>query len=174
MATLAYLPAVGTLQLDRTLESIVQVHWNELMPAEDVGQVQVEYHADSDGRLQYMKIWASTARGQWHLVCEQWMIAAWSHVPGLQFSPPYYSEALGRALELVARHQNAFAPLARARGNGLLQISPPTEDERRAAQDFISEVLAGLGSSATEKLVTSWTGGKATIMTGSDAPVAAD
>lgn len=159
MTTIVHSPANGSLQLERTLESIVQVHWNELMPAEDAGKIKVEYGIESDGRLQFLKIWASTLAGRRELVCEQW-VAASSHVSGLQFSPPYYSEALGRALEVVARHQNAFAPLAVARRDGLLHIVAPTQDERRAAQQFISEVLAGLGSSATEKLVTSWTEGK--------------
>src|SRR5512142_112978 len=158
MADVEDLRAVETLQLDRTLESIVQVHWNALMPAKNAGQIQVEYRTDSDGRLQYLKIWASTERGRWDLVCEQWITAAWSHVPSLRFSPRYYSEALGRTLEVVARHQNAFAPPAGARRDALLQISPPTADERQTAQEFLTEVLAGLGASATEQLVTSWTG----------------
>jgi len=153
----ADLPAVGTLRLDRTLESAVQASWNELMPVTDTASIQVEYRIESDGALQYLRIWASTKRGYWNLVCEQWITAAWSHVSGLQFSEGYYSEALGRFLEIVARHQRAFHNVSGTCRNGLLLISPPTEDESREARCLIADVIAVLGSSPVEQLVAAWT-----------------
>jgi len=167
-------PEVGTMRLDRILADVVQAHWNELMPAENTGSVQVEYRTESDASLQYLKIWASTSRGYWHLVCEQWVTAAWSHVPGLQFFSDYYSEALGRLLEVVTRHQGAFLPLSEPCRDGMVQVSAPSEDERRAAENRIAEVLAGLSSSPAEQLVTAWTArptGETAVPSG---PVAAD
>jgi hypothetical protein len=157
MTKLVNLPPAGTMRLDRVLEAAVQAHWNELMPAEDAGSIQVEYRTESDASLQYLKIWASTARGHWDLVCEQWITAAWSHVPGLQFCSGYYSKAFGRLLEVVTRHQSAFVELSGPCRDGMIQVSAPAEDERRAAESWIAEVLAGLSSSPAEQLVTAWT-----------------
>jgi hypothetical protein len=165
--------ATGSMRLDRTLEALVEAHWDELMPVAGGGWIQVEYRTGSDGLLQYLKIWASMTRGRWDLVCEQWTTAAWSHVPGLQFSPGYYSEGLGHALEVVSRHQKTFAQLAGPDQNGLLPISAPQEDERRAAKSWMTEVLATLGSSPTEELVTAWTGGKNPVPAEAEAPTAA-
>lgn len=157
MASFVDLPTVGTLRLDRTLECAVHAAWDELMPTAKAGSIQVEYRIEGDGFLQYLKIWASTKKGYWNLVCEQWMTAAWSHVPGLQFSEGYYSEALAHFLEIIARHQKVFISVSGTGRNGSLQISPPTEGERREARRLIADVAAVLGSTPVEQLVTAWT-----------------
>lgn len=157
MASFVDLPKVGTSRLDRILEGAVQAAWDDLMPAAKAGSIQVEYRIEADGSLQYLKIWASTKRGCWNLVCEQWITAAWSHVPGLQFSKGYYSESLGHFLEIVARHQKVFISVSGTGRNGLLQIFRPTEDESREARRLIADVVAVLGASPVEKLVTAWT-----------------
>jgi hypothetical protein len=167
------LPAVGTMRLDRILQDAVQAHWNELMPAEDDGWVHIEYRTESDASLQYLKIWGSTTRGCWHLICEQWMTTAWSHVPGLQFFSDYYSEGLGRVLEVVTRHQSAFLPLEPCQ-NGMIQVSPPTKEERRTAESWIAEVLARLSASPAEQLVTAWTARQTGETAIPAQPVAAD
>ncbi len=157
MASFVDLPAVGTLQLDHTLEGAVQASWNELMPTAKAGSIQVEFQVEDDGGLQYLKVWASTKRGYWNLVCEQWITPGWSHVPGLQFCEGYYSEALAHFLEIIARHQKVFISLSGTDRNGLLLISPPTEDESRQARRLIADVAAALGASPVEQLVTAWT-----------------
>ena len=161
------------LRLDHTLEAALKAHWNELMPETDAGLIQVEYRTEKDGNLQYLKIWASTDRSGWNLICEQWVTAAWSQVPGLQFSPGYYSKGLGRVLEVISRNQNAFTTPADSEQNGRLQVSAPAEEERRTAENCVAEVLASLGSSPTEQLVTAWTGSKARATVGSKDPTAA-
>lgn len=157
MAGFAVLPTVGTLRLDQALEGAVQASWNDLMPAGVAGSIQVEYGMESDGFLQYLKIFASTKWGYWNLVCEQWITTAWSHVPGLQFSKGYYSESLAHFLEVIARHQKGFINVSGEGRNGSLQISPPTEEESREARRLIAEFTAVLGSSPVEQLVTAWT-----------------
>jgi len=153
----ADLPTVRTLRLDRAVESAVQASWNELMPVTESGSIQIEYRIESDESLQYLRIWVSTKRGYWNLVCEQWITAAWSHVPGLQFSEGYYSEALAHFLEIVARHQRAFHSVSGTCRNGSLQISPPTEDESRQARRLIADVIEVVGSSPVEQLVAACT-----------------
>ena len=161
MAGFLDLPTVGTLRLARTLEGAVLAVWDELMPTAKAGSIQVEYRVEGDGSLQYLKIWASTKRGSWNLVCEQWILAAWSHVPGLQFSEGFYSEALAHFLEIVARHPKVFTSLSGTDRNGLLQISAPTEEGSREARHLIADAVAALGSTPVEQLVTAWTAGQA-------------
>jgi len=127
------------------------------MPVAESGSIQIEYRIESDGSLQYLRIWVSTKRGYWSLVCEQWITAAWSHVPGLQFSEGYYSEALAHFLEIVARHQSAFHNVSGTCRNGSIQISPPTDGESRLAHCLMADVIAALGSSPAEQLVAAWT-----------------
>ena len=157
MASFVDLPTSGTSRLDRALEGAVRAAWDELMPTAKAGSIQVEYRVESDGSLQYLKILASTNWGYWNLVCEQWMTAVWSHVPGLQFSKGYYSESLAHFLEIIARHQKVFISVSGTGRNGSLQISPPTEDENREARCLIADVVAILGASPVEQLVTAWT-----------------
>lgn len=157
MASFVDLPTVGTLRLDRALEAAVQAWWHELMPTADAGMIQVEYRIESDGSLQYVKILAPTASRGWKLVCEQWITAAWSHVPGLQFSEGYDSEALAHFLEIIARQPKVLVSISGTGRNGWLHIPPPTEDEIRDARRLVAEVIAVLGSSPVERLVTAWT-----------------
>ena len=159
MANFADLPTVGTLRLDRTLEAAVQASWNELMPSAEAGAIQIEYRVESDGALQYLRILGSTTRGYWNLICEQWMTASWSHVPGLLFSGNHYSENLAHLLEIVARRRDAFVNVSGTSRNGSLYISPPSEDERRIALRLVADVFTDLGSSPVEQLITAWTGG---------------
>ena len=157
MAGFVDLPLVGTLRFDRTLAGAIQAVWDELMPTAKAGSIQVEYRIEGDGFLQYVKIFASTEWGYWNLVCEQWITAAWSHVPGLQFSKGYYSESLAHFLEIIARHQKVFINVSGEGRNGSLQISPPTEEESREARRLTADVVAVLGSTPVEQLVTAWT-----------------
>src|SRR5512140_289278 len=73
-------------RLDRALESAVLQHWSELLPDAPSGQVHIEYETDDKGGLEFLKIWASTVRGYWNLVCEMWLQALWSNPVGLRFA----------------------------------------------------------------------------------------
>jgi hypothetical protein len=120
--------------LDRVIESAVVVSWNELMPEAIPGIIHVEYHT-AEGLLEYLKVWSSTERGHWNLICEYWNCSLWSHVPGLTFGKIYRPGDFSRRLESVMQHGDDFAKLPQQ--DGLIQIYPPTEDERLAAVDFI-------------------------------------
>jgi hypothetical protein len=140
MPNLMNLP--GSIRIDSILESAVQACWTELMPAADAGAIQIEHGAQSDDSLQYLKFWSSTKRGHWELICEQWFTAAWAHLPGLQFFGGHHSENFGRALEAVARSQSAFAKGSGQGRGGFILVTPPTEDERQAAEIRIAEIVS--------------------------------
>jgi hypothetical protein len=89
-------------------------------------QVHIEYQTGSDGALELVRIWASTVRGHWKLVCEMWLQALWSNAIGLRFANRYHSTTLADALSQATRvaGANTFLPNRRNR----IQINSSEED----------------------------------------------
>jgi hypothetical protein len=143
-----YLPPTERVRIDRVLESAVVLSWKELLRSSHRGMVHVEYATAPEPSLQYLKIWLSTTRGTWDLICEYWMHSAPSSIPaaGLTFSNGYYSAALAQMLEHMMRHQEGVPnSLAGKTGVNLIQVQPPTEDERRKAGDCMNEAYQRIG-----------------------------
>jgi hypothetical protein len=151
MTTTPQLQGVQTIQLDRTLECAVVLSWDELMPSATSGLIHIEYRTGSDGLIDYLKIWSSTIRGYWQLVCECWMRPLWSHVIGMSFGKDYYSVDLAHMLELVMQHENDFSQIPDR--DGLIQVSPPTPEERLAAERWTREMFNQYGSVPMETLL---------------------
>lgn len=131
-------------RLDHALEYAVIQSWDELMPSSPSGLIQIEYQTGGDGSIEFLMIWASSIRGHWKLVCEFWMRPLWSHATGLRFSNDFHSAGFAHALELVMEHESAFSKLPDQ--HGLIQVYPPTEDERREAERWTSVAFDHLGS----------------------------
>jgi hypothetical protein len=138
-----------TAQLDRALEYAVIQSWDQVMPDPTSGLIHVEYETGAAGPLDFLKIWSSTLRGHWSLVCEYWIRPLWSHTTGLRFANDYYSADLARTLEFLIAHEDAFAKLPDRRGS--IQVSPPTEEERREAERWMTVALNHDGSVPTEQ-----------------------
>lgn len=128
--------------LDRAIENAVILSWDELMPKAISGIIHVEYHTGPDRLLEYLKVWASTERGYWNLVCEYWKCSLWSHVPGLSFGKGNHPGDFSRRLESVMQHEDDFTKLPQQ--DGLIQIYPPAERERLAAVDSKIGALGNL------------------------------
>ena len=135
-------------QIERVLQSAVVLSWKELLPGPRTGVVQVEYGTAPEPSLQYMKVWLSTLRGGWDLVCEYWMAAGTNRTPaiGLTFSNGYYSEHLARTLEdVLRRHDGVPNRLAGETAVNLIVINSPTEEESRSAGNCMSKTYERLG-----------------------------
>jgi hypothetical protein len=137
-----------TERLDHALASTVIQSWDELMPKSTSGLIQIEYQTGDDGSIEFLMIWASTIRGHWKLVCELWMRPLWSHATGLRFSNDYHSAAFAHTLELVMGNENAFSKLADQ--HGLIQVYPPTQEERKEADHWTSVAFDQLASVPVE------------------------
>ena len=72
----------------------VVLTWNDLMPEPSYGLIHIEYHVESLGSVEFLKVWASTIRGEWDLICEHWMRAGSSQESGLRFVGGYKSTGL--------------------------------------------------------------------------------
>lgn len=143
-----YMPPIKRVQIDRVLESAVVLSWKDLLHTAKEGLVHVEYGTAPEPSLQYLKIWLSTARGTWDLICEYWMSAGSSKVPvaGLTFSNGYYSADLAQMLANMMRHQEGFPnSLCGESGVNLIQVQPPTESDRLKAGACMTEAYHRLG-----------------------------
>jgi hypothetical protein len=91
----------------------------------------------SSGSVEFMKVWASTTRGYWDLVCEHWMHARGSCGSGLRFANGYKSEGLERVLESIMRHQEIFLVGTPPGTDRMIQVPPPTKKDTLAASGMM-------------------------------------
>jgi len=151
MSSTTELQPMQMARLDHTLEYAVVHSWDELMPNATSGLIHIEYHTSQEGMLEFVKIWASTIRGYWKLVCELWMQPLWSHTIGLRFSNGYHSQDLAHTLEFVIGHEDAFSKLPDQ--DGLIQVYPPTQEERQNAERWTWVAFNYRGSAPSEEPV---------------------
>jgi hypothetical protein len=132
----------------RLLECAVILSWEDLMPATQSGLIYIEYPTRLSPSLEYLMIWSCTRRGYWDPVGEYWMCATSSHASGLSFSNGHRSGDLARMLDLVMQNQDTF--LCSPDCHGLIQVHPPTEEERMAAEATMKEAFDHAGSALAE------------------------
>lgn len=104
------------------ISEAVSVSWGDVMPGSD-GLIHVEYQSGPHDAIDQLKIWASTERGHWNLVCEYWMHEHPFGDRGLRFGTGYHSASLGQSLTAIMQRQQMFAP-PRAQAHGLIQVYP--------------------------------------------------
>ena len=143
-----YLASRRRLQIEDILESAVVLSWKELLDSSHKGVVHVEYGTAPEPSLQYLKIWLSTTRGKWDLICEYWMSRGSSSLPaaGLTFSNGYHSAHLAHMLEdVMRRHGGIAGSLSGETSVGLIMVGPPTEGDTLEASDRMSKAYERLG-----------------------------
>jgi hypothetical protein len=137
MPVMPDLPVIVNPSLEQSLENTVILSWNELMPTAVSGVIQVEYHLGPEHLLEYLKVWASSKRGQWNLICEYWKSSLWSNMPCISFGAGYGPGAFSSRLEHVMQHEHQ---LARApQYDRSILIYAPTAIESKAAEASMEE-----------------------------------
>jgi hypothetical protein len=145
---MTHLAPIKRVQIDRVLESAVVLSWKDLLHTGKEGLVHVEYGTAPEPSLQYLKIWLSTTRGTWDLICEYWMSAGSAKAPpaGLTFRNGYYSTDLAQMLGQMMQHHDDFPnSLWGESGVNLIQVQRPTENDRRKAGDCMTDAYHRLG-----------------------------
>ena len=132
--------------IDRILECAVALNWNGLTQADKTTAMQVEYRTGPSHSLEYLKLWSSTTRGVWNLVCEYWMQSGSGHESGATFSGREYSGDFTWMLDAIMQHQGAFRPSSCDFVEGLVQINRPMDTELASAQVDMTEALDQIGS----------------------------
>jgi hypothetical protein len=125
------------ITLDQILESAVVLSWKDLLPGTRTSLVHVEYRLGPRGSLEFLKVWSSITRGHQYLVCE-WNPSATNHV---SFSNDFYSKDLAQMLESIIQHQAVFSKGLMLHRDGLVQVHPPTEEDRRSAEACMGEAF---------------------------------
>jgi hypothetical protein len=139
---------IERVHIARVLESAVVLSWKELLHKSQKGLVHVEYGTAPEPSLQYLKIWLSTTKGTWHLICEYWMSLGSSRLPaaGLTFSNGYYSADLAGMLGQMMQHHEGFPnSLSGESAVNLIQVHSPTEGDRVKAGACMTEAYHRLG-----------------------------
>jgi hypothetical protein len=145
------------ITIDHLLECAVALNWNSLTRGDEDPAMQVEYRTGSTHALQYLKLWSSTKRGVWNLICEYWMQSSATHDTGATFSGGWYSADLAWMLDAIMQHQGAFRPGSSDFAGGLIQINRPTDSDLSSAQTDMTEALDRLGSIFAERKSTAAT-----------------
>jgi hypothetical protein len=145
--------ANGNPDLERILESAIVISWADLMRDAETGLIHIEYGFAPTDTLDYLKVWVSLTRGHWLLACEYWMSESTFHGAGVTFDNGYESEGLAHILESVMQHQSEFALPTNRGGQGLLQISTPTQEESAAAVASVNQAFDRLGADLPEPAV---------------------
>jgi hypothetical protein len=130
----------SNITLDQILESAVVLSWKDLLPGKRTTLVHVEYRLGPGGSLEFLKVWSSITRGHQYLVCE-WACTPLSPDSHVSFSNDFYSQDLAQMLESIIQHQAAFFKDLTLHRDGLVQIHPPTEEDRRSAEACMADAF---------------------------------
>jgi hypothetical protein len=137
MIATPHLPTLASVRVDTMFADAVVLNWNDLMPEANSGFIHIEYHVEPLGSVEYMKVWASTTRGYWNLVCEHWMRWDTLHQGGLLFNNGYKSDQLAQMLEKIMQYQEIFLVAAAAGKDRTIFVQPPTAAEKSAANSMM-------------------------------------
>jgi hypothetical protein len=142
---------IVNLPIEQMLQNVVTASWPELMQDDPTPLVHMEYHRTAPNQeLEYLKVWAEENKG-WRLVCEYWLEPGDRNgVHGLTFSNQFYSASFGHLLKAVLENQGAFSDLREQARDGLIQIAPPTAEERAMAVAALQVALTDRGLRDTE------------------------
>lgn len=136
--------AVNTIEC--ILECAVCLNWKDIASRSLPTVMQLEYRIGPTHSLEFLKLWSSTSRGYWNLVCEYSMEPTITRQQGITFSGTYSSPGLSRMLDAIMHHQGAFSLNSAELFGGLVQIASPDETRSAAARIQMSQALARITS----------------------------
>jgi hypothetical protein len=136
--------------IDRILQCAVALNWKSLT-ADETTAMQIEYRTGPRQSLECVKLWSSTSRGYWNLLCEYWMLSSSAHESGTTFTSGKPSAEFAWMMDAVMQHQREFTSTSNGFVDGLVQISPPTEADMASAQEDMTEALDRIGSLEPKK-----------------------
>src|SRR5579862_9371368 len=133
MVAVPNLQTIESIPFDEALADAVVLNWADLMPEPGSGLIHIEYHVDPLGAVEFVKVWASTIRGEWNLICEHWMATSDSHEGVTRRAGGYQSARLEQMLQSVLQHREMFLVGTAPGSDRMIQVFPPTDPERVAA-----------------------------------------
>ena len=140
--------------IERLIACAVTLSWEDLATSFIPLAMQVEYQKRPNCELEHLKLWSSTARGHWNLVCEYWTHPTATHSQGVTFTDTYSSAGLTRMLDVIMQNQQSFAVTHSDFADGLVQIAPPDQTQSIAAKHLMVETLERITSRSSAGAVT--------------------
>ena len=131
----------GKTSLEQLLECGIQASWTELTATAGTALMRVEYHPGGDVPLEFVKIWASTVRGYWSLVCEYWPRSLSSRPAGLTFSNQYHSAGLAQAFAAITRSPAEFPRSASDGFDGFVLVENVTAAQQTEAEQQLAAAV---------------------------------
>lgn len=132
--------------IDRILECAVALNWNALAGTNEATALQVEYRIGLSRSVDYLKLWSSTTRGIWNLVCEYWMKSSSGHESGTTFNGGKYSGDFTWMLDAIMQHQREFLSVPSDFVDGLVQVNCPTDADLVSARAEMNAALDRVGA----------------------------
>ena len=129
--------------LDHILESAVVINWSDLVRGAIPGLVHLEYHVGEKRLIDDVRIWSSTARGYWSLVCHCSIDPNLSCT--LHFKNGYQVGNFGNLLSAIMKRQGEFPHEQVANANYLVQVGPPSVDVLASAKTSIDTIAGSKG-----------------------------
>src|SRR5438270_11017542 len=108
--------------IDRILECAIILNWKDLTNSSGAISIQVEYHTKTNRSLEFLRLWSSTSRGFWSLVCVYRKDSSSTQASGTIFNTGHYSADLAWMLDAIMRHQVAFVLSSSEFLDGLVQV----------------------------------------------------
>ena len=130
------------LSLEQLLECAITASWQQLLPDKMPVLIHAEYHPGGDAPLEFVKIWCSSERGYWRLVCDYWPHHLSARPIGPTFSDGYQSDRLTKAFEMLSRDPDRFSRLGTDSRDGFLLLQDVTVEQCAGAQKMLSEQLS--------------------------------
>lgn len=128
------------MELDKALEYALILAWDDLVKVANPSSARVEYQCEPGTPLDYLSVWSVRAGGVQDLVCDYWAWASSAYPSGVSFRNKFQSDQLSQALGFIMVNQDQFTRRADECHNGLVQIYPPTEDERAKAATWMKGI----------------------------------
>ena len=132
-----------SVPLDHILESAVVINWSDLVRGAIPGLVHVEYHVGEERLIDNVRIWSSTTRGYWSLVCHCSIDPDLSCT--LHFRNGYQDGDFGKLLAAIMKRQGEFLHKRVANTNYLVQVGPPGVDVPASGKTSIDTIAGSKG-----------------------------
>jgi len=126
------------MPLEQILESAVLINWSNLVRGAFPGLIHVEYHTGEERFIDDVRIWSSTSRGYWSLVCHCSIDPDLSC--NLNFRSGYEDGNFANLLSAIMKHQREFPQQQAANTNYLVQVGPPSVGVLASAKTSINAI----------------------------------
>jgi hypothetical protein len=130
------------MELERAFRYAVTAAWDDLTRAKKPRSIHVEYLCEPGAIINHVSVWSLGSGGYQDLLCDYWTTSSPAHPMGISFVNNCYSEKLAQIFDVVMKNQGQFTRAADACRHGLVQIGPPTKEERLGAIAWTEAILS--------------------------------